>query len=104
MTIFLLLNGLGLAFLLYVLANFWNVGRQAIGSSRKHAAEFGRRDGSDAIVAMHPISRRAPGSLSVIPFQAQDRKSGGKADRGQTAREAIEIPLRRMPQGKRSRS
>ena len=42
-TIFLILNGLGVAFLLYVLANFWKEGHRPKNDARKYAAEFGQR-------------------------------------------------------------
>ena len=96
MIIFLMLNGLGVVFLLYVLANFWKEEHRPNNSARKRAAEFGRRDWSDVVVVTHPISHSAQGGLSVIPFQARGRKLGGKPNHGPAAREAIEMPLRRI--------
>ena len=59
MTIFLALNGLGVVFLLYVLANFWMEGHRPNYNARKYAAEFGERDWSDVAVVTQPISRSA---------------------------------------------
>ena len=94
-TIFLLLNGLGVAFLLNVLANFWKEGQRPKTNARKYAAEFGR-EWTEVVIQMHPISHSAPGGSSVIPFQARDTEPAGKPDHGPAAREAIEIPLRRV--------
>ncbi len=40
MTIFFVLNGLGVIFLLYVLANFWKEGHRPQSNVRKHATDF----------------------------------------------------------------
>ena len=96
MTIFLLLDGLGVVFLLYVLANFWKEGHRTKNNARKYAAEFGQRDWADVVVVTHPISHSAQGGLSVIPFQARDRKLGGTPDHKTAARDAMELPLRRI--------
>jgi hypothetical protein len=81
MTIFLALNGLGVFFLLYVLAHFWKEGRRSQQLARKYAAEFERRDIADVIVVTHPISHSAQGGLSVIPFRPRDRYGDKTADR-----------------------
>jgi hypothetical protein len=94
MTIFLVLNGLGVVFLLYVLANFWKEGRQD--TDRKYAMEFRQRDWADVLVVTHPISHNAQGGVSVIPFQARGRELGGKPEQRPAAREAVEIPRRRI--------
>ena len=73
MTIFLVLNGLGVIFLLYVLANFWKEGQRSKNDARKYAMEFERRDWADVFVVTHPISHSAQGGVSVIPFQSRDR-------------------------------
>ena len=96
MTIFFLLNGMGVVFLLYVLVNFWKEGHRQKKNARKYAAEFGRRDWADVNVVTHPISRSAHGGFSVIPFHARDRNLGGKPAHRTAAREAIEIPVRRI--------
>jgi hypothetical protein len=73
MTIFLLLNGMGVVFLLYVLANFWKEGHRSKNNAQEYSAEYGRRDWTDAIVVTHPISHSAQGGLSVIPFRVRGR-------------------------------
>ena len=81
MTIFYLLNGLGVVFLLYVLANFWKEGHRPKNNARKYAAEVGRRDWADVVIVTHPISHCAQGGLSVIPFRGRDRYSDNAAYR-----------------------
>jgi hypothetical protein len=94
MTIFFALNGLGVAFLLYVLAKFWNDGHRPRNNARKYAAEFGRRDWAEVIVVTHPISHAAHGGLSVIPFQPRPRALHDKPPRRAVSREAFELPMR----------
>jgi hypothetical protein len=95
MTIFFLLNGLGVVFLLYVLANFWKEGHQSKNNARSHATEFGRRDWSDVIVVTYPISHNAHGGLSVIPFRERDRFSDKPAHK-MTPYGTPEVPARRI--------
>jgi hypothetical protein len=75
MTLFYILNGLGLVFLLYVLANFWKEGHRLDIDGKNYASEFDRRDCADVFVATHPISHSAQGRDSVIPFRAPVRDS-----------------------------
>ena len=81
MTIFMALNGLGVAFLLYVLANFWKEGRRPENNARKYATEFEQRDWADVVVITHPISHSAQGGISVIPFRPLDRYGDKHAHR-----------------------
>ena len=67
MTIFFLLNGLGVVFLLYVLANFWNEGRREKDAERRYARDFDGRGVADVFVLTHPISHNAYGGVAVIP-------------------------------------
>jgi hypothetical protein len=62
MTIFFLLNGLGVVFLLYVLANFWKESHREKDSERRYKR--------DVFVATHPISHNACGGVAVIPVRA----------------------------------
>jgi hypothetical protein len=79
MTIFLVLNGLGVIFLVYVLANFLKEGRRPSNHTRKYAGEFRRRDWIEVAVVRHPSSHNAQGGLSVIPFRVRDRSSDKQA-------------------------
>jgi hypothetical protein len=73
--IFLVLHGVGIVFLLYVLANFWKEGHRTGNNARRCAAEFGRRDWADVYVVTHSSSPSKQGRLSVIPFRARGRYS-----------------------------
>jgi hypothetical protein len=81
MTIFLVLSGLGVVFLLYVLANFWKEGHRPGNNAQKYEAEFGQRDWANVVVITHPISHSAQGGVSVIPFRPRGRQSGKPAHR-----------------------
>ncbi len=69
MTIFFLLNGLGVGFLLYVLANFWQEGRRPKEAARQYATDFLHRGAADVFIMTHPISHSAFGGLSIAPMQ-----------------------------------
>ena len=60
-TIFLIVNGLGVAFLIYVLANFWKEGHRPKDNARKYTTEFGSGDWADVVVVTHPVSHSAQG-------------------------------------------
>lgn len=96
MTIFFVLNGSGVVFLLYVLAKFWNDGHRPRNKARKYAVGLGRRDWADVIVITHPISQAAQGGLSVIPFPPRHRALRDNPSRGGESREALELPMARI--------
>jgi len=96
MTIFFVLNGVGVVFLLYVLANFWKEGHQPKNVDRKYAMEFGPRDRADVIVVTHPISHAAQGGISVIPFQARRQELRDKPSGEAISRGTVEVPVRRF--------
>jgi hypothetical protein len=95
MTIFFVLNGLGVIFLLYVLANFWKEGHRPKSNVRKYATDFRQRDWADVFVLTHPISHSAQSGVSVIPFQARDRYSDRPARRAASS-VTQEAPARRF--------
>jgi hypothetical protein len=98
MTIFLILNGLGVIFLLYVLANFWKEGRRPVDKARKYERKLRRWDWDDVAVVTHPISTCAQGGLSVISFQTRRRAHRADVNHPEAAaRELIEMPLKRIP-------
>jgi hypothetical protein len=77
LNIFLILNGLGVVFLLYVLANFLKEGHRPTGD-RDGVMEYRGRDRAGVFVVTHPISLFAQGGVSVIPFQERKRQIDGK--------------------------
>jgi hypothetical protein len=96
MTIFYLLNGMGVVFLLYVLASFWKEGHQPKNDDRKFASEFRQREWASVFIATHPISHSAQGGVSVIPFQARDRGFSGKPAARTSSSRTQEMPVRRV--------
>lgn len=74
--IFLALNGLAVAFLLYVLVNFWKEGHQPKNDSQASEPAAKWRDWAEVAVITHPISSAAQGALAVIPFPLAGRKTG----------------------------
>ena len=90
-TIFFVLNGAGVVFLLYVLASFWKEGHPPKNDDWEYAAEFGQRDWGDAIVVRRPISHAARGGPSVIPFQARRQELRGNPSRGAISRGTVEV-------------
>ena len=92
-TIFLLLNGLGVAFLLNVLANFSKEGRRPENQGRRYATGRRQRDWANVLIVTHPISANAQGGPSVIPFRAREQ-SPANAARGTALPESHETHVR----------
>jgi hypothetical protein len=84
-TIFLLLNGLGVVFLFYVLVNFWIEGQRPRNTSQ-YSWESLRKGAADVFILTLPISHRGGGGLNVIPMPV-----GGRAQRtGQYSHGVVE--------------
>jgi len=96
MTIFLVLNGMGLVFLLYVLANFWKDGQRSGSDGLRHTSDFRRWDGAGVVVITQPISRAPQGELSVIPFQSRSRELSGALAGNAGGREAVEARVAQL--------
>ena len=96
MEIFILLNGVGLAFLVYVLINFWNEGHRAKSTARPFETHFVRNDNPEVYVINFPISHSGQRGLPVLALQAQESKSRGKQDSRPAGRAAVEIPRKRV--------
>jgi len=71
--LFLLLNAMGIAFLLHALAKFWKEGRQPENAGRPHEIKFSQENRINVFVMTHPVSSSAQGGLSVIPIHAMAR-------------------------------
>jgi hypothetical protein len=84
MTIFLILNGMGLVFMLYVLVNFVKEGRRTPrGGARmpRLSSLYGSR--TEVFVATRPVEMagHAPNGAAVIPFpvlEGRPRPVGGQ--------------------------
>ena len=96
MTVFLLLNGLGVIFLLYVLRGFWREGHQHGNRSQEFVAEFSPRKGVSILVVTEPISGSQNKSSSVIPFAMPRRESAEPQAQRAFATQVSEFPTRRI--------
>lgn len=74
MTIFFVLNGLGLLFLLYVLAKFWQEGRHSRKNSGTCAVRFGRRNWAVVVLPTRLNSVGPKRGPAVLPFPTRDRQ------------------------------
>jgi hypothetical protein len=96
MTIFLVLIGMGVVFLLYVLANFWKDGHRPKTVVQEFEVKPSRGNKAEVVVITHPISISAQGGLSVIPFPIGEREQGGGTSHSTPASRMIEIPVKRF--------
>ena len=94
-TIFFMLIGLAVAFLLYVLANLWGEGRASRNVARQWRADLGRDGRPEVFVVTHPISTSAQGGLSVIPFRALESVIPPQHARRPGGRGILAIPPKR---------
>lgn len=97
--IFLILCGLSVAFLVYVLAQFWREERRNPGGDEP-VMVFSRRWNPNLVVVTHPISLSAHGGISVMPLQPQSLVPSREKDRSGKAR-VLEMPSNRQFQAQR---
>jgi hypothetical protein len=95
MTIFLILNGLGVVFLLYVLANFSKEARRPKNNARMYEAEFGQGNRIRVAVVARQVSQNPQGGLSVIPFRVRVPNRDNLAQRV-TLKGTPEVRVRRF--------
>jgi len=95
MTIFFALNGVGVVFLLYVLANFWKEGDRRKNNATRYKAKFGQRDSGGVIVVTRPISQAAQGGIYLIPFQSQRQELRDQSSREAISNGTAEWPVKR---------
>jgi hypothetical protein len=95
MILFFVLNGAGVVFLLYVLANFWSEGHPPQNDANVQATEFWRRNRDEEIIVTHSISHTGKGNLHVIPFPVRDRGLADKSARRTISRGTVGSPVRR---------
>lgn len=73
MTIFLVLNGMALVFMLYVLVNFWKEGNRTTHSSMhlyKLQSLYGSKPEVFVVKGSQEVVARRPGKASLIRFPA----------------------------------
>jgi hypothetical protein len=81
MTMFYMLNGMGVAFLMYVLVHFWSEGRRMKRDGEGYRMDPLHRDMPGVFVMMRPFprsGRNSPGDRSVIPLETYQRETRGK--------------------------
>jgi hypothetical protein len=97
-TIFLLLNGIGFVFLLYVLANFWMEGHRRQNTTQSSPPSlpqslppYLRSSAGDKSVVAPPISHRDFGSVSATPMP-----SGGHGQRTKQYGQVLGFPTAKV--------
>jgi hypothetical protein len=95
MTIFFVLNGMGVVFMVYVLTAFWKEGHRHMNNSRKRTTEDWIPGRAELREVTQSISGRSTFALSVIPFRAPNRLNG-KSAYGSASREASTLPIRQI--------
>lgn len=92
---FLILCGLSVAFLVYVLAQFWSEGRRTRRGTEPVMA-FGRPWNPNLIVVTHPFTLNAQGGISVMPpLQPQAPAQANERERNRNRGRVLQMPLRR---------
>jgi len=77
MTIFFLLNAMGVIFLSYVLVNFWIEEHRPKKAVRDSRMDFMRRNKPGMFIVIRPASRNTQKGVSVIPTRSRARKMQG---------------------------
>ena len=96
MMLFTLLNGLAVAFLMYVLGQFWKEGhRSEQPGARERVIEFSVERKPTVVVVTHPISLSAHSRLSVVSSRAPLTSPQDGAIHGNSARGDDEMPVKR---------
>jgi hypothetical protein len=100
--IFLLLDCIGLVFLIYVLVNFWKEGRRYKNSGHPEVqvAEINRGDG---IVVLPPVFLYPKDHNSAIPFPARYRQINLSVEQQKEFAQPIEIQRRLFSEQRASR-
>jgi hypothetical protein len=95
-TIFLILNAMGVAFLLYALVNFWKEAIRAKTDVRPVEFDFMQEEKQSVLVVTRPISPCAQGGGNVIPLQVRERGLAGRQDHRDRAGTIYELRDRRF--------
>ena len=91
MTIFFVLNGMGVVFLLFVLVNFWRDGHRPKTFVQEGVVQSLRRNKAEVTVLAPPISPTGQGGFSVIAFPVNGREPAGKSARTTTKGGTVEM-------------
>jgi hypothetical protein len=97
MTMFYLLNGMGVSFLMYVLVHFWSEERLVKRDGEEHRMDYLRRDNPMVLVVTHSDSQSAQDTRSVIPLPVQQSGMRGKRQDPRSVDTAEVICMKRFP-------
>jgi|HubBroStandDraft_2_1064218.scaffolds.fasta_scaffold70262_2 hypothetical protein len=92
--VFLILCGLSVAFLVYVLVQFWRAEHRNPGGDEP-VMVVSRRWNPNLVVVTHPISLSAHGGISVMPLQPQTPIRADQKDRVGDGARVLEMPASR---------
>jgi hypothetical protein len=95
-TIFLILNVLGLAFLLYVLVNFWKEGKRTRTDFRPDEYDFLREEKQSVLVVTHLIAYAAQRRGNVIPLRVRGQDADSEQDDRDQAGQIYEMKAERF--------
>lgn len=95
-TIFLILNVMGLAFLLYVLANFWMEGRRTRTDFRPDEYDFLREERQSVLVVTHLVAHEMQGGENVIPLPVRRQGPAGQQGDRDCAGRIYEMKVERF--------
>lgn len=98
--VFLILCGLSVAFLVYVLVQFWRAEHRNPGGDEP-VMVVSRRWNPSLVVVTHPISLSAHGGISVMPLQPQVSIPADRNDRVAGSVRVLEMPAGRRSHGQR---
>ena len=98
--VFLILCGLSVAFLVYVLVQFWRAEHRNPGGDEP-VMVVSRRWNPNLVVVTHPISLSAHGGISVMPLQPQVTIRADQDDRAAGSARVLEMPASRRFDGQR---
>jgi hypothetical protein len=97
MKIFMMLNGMGVVFLMYVLVHFWIEGRQSkVAVPRRRVVEFSNGRSADVLVITHPIAQSGQAGLSVISMKSAVRAKENMQIDPESADRIVKMPMRRL--------
>jgi hypothetical protein len=94
-TIFLLLNAIGLVFLLYVLANFWKEDKRTKSDVRPDEIDFLRGNRQSVHVVTHLNAEDTISGRNVIPLENSGRGPAGEQDHRDRAGTIYEMRAKR---------
>ena len=98
--VFLSLCGLSVAFLVYVLVQFWREEHRNPGGDEP-VMVFSRKWNPNLVVVTHPISLSAHGRISVMPLQPQTPIRADQKDRVGDGARVLEMPSIRLSRAQR---